>query len=51
LRLLLDEERAVTASRVRLVSDNGDTTARGMAIDLGKGTAQLLSDVETRYEN
>lgn len=51
LRLLLDEERAVTASRVRLVSDNGETTAQGMVIDLAKGTAQLLSDVETRYEN
>ena len=51
LRLLLDEERAVTASRVRLVSDNSETTAKGMAIDLARGTAQLLSDVETRYED
>ena len=51
LRLLLDEERAVTASRVQLVSDNSETTAKGMAIDLARGTAQLLSDVETRYED
>lgn len=51
LRLLLDEERAVTASRVRLISDNSETTAEGMAIDLARGTVQLLSDVETRYED
>ena len=51
LRLLLAEERAVNNVRVRLVTKDSITTARGMDIDLKSGKARLLRDVETLYGN
>lgn len=49
LRLLLNEERAVSAARVRLATPTSNTTARGLEIDLTHGTAKLLNNVKTRY--
>lgn len=49
LRLILDEERAVNETRVKLMTTTSTTTAKGIDIDLKSGKARLLSDVETRY--
>ena len=50
LRLILDEERAVNETRVKLMTTTSTTTAIGIEIDLKSGQARLLSDVETRYD-
>ncbi len=51
IRLLLDENRAVTDAKVRLATTNSITTATGLNIDLTSSEATLLKEVETRYAN
>ena len=49
IRLLLDENRAVTDAKVQLTTANSITTGTGLDIDLTSSEATLLKEVETRY--
>ena len=49
IRLLLNENRAITDARVRLSTANSITTATGLDLDLTSSQATLLKKVETRY--
>ena len=51
IRLLLDENRAVTDAKVQLTTLNSITTGTGLEIDLTSSEATLLKEVETRYAN
>lgn len=49
IRLLLNENRAITDARVHMSTANSTTTATGLNLDLTSSQATLLHEVETRY--
>jgi LPS export ABC transporter protein LptC len=49
IRLLLNENRAITDAKVQLFTANSTTTATGLDLDLTSSEATLLKEVETRY--
>ncbi|MBT6264008.1 MAG: LPS export ABC transporter periplasmic protein LptC [Halieaceae bacterium] len=49
IRLLLNENRAITDAKVQLFTANSTTTATGLDLDLTSSEAKLLKEVETRY--
>lgn len=49
LNLDLERKLARSSGRVKLISENSETTARGLLADLDRQLIKLHEDVETRY--